>query len=170
MFGFLERLLEWYERAAAGTLDAPGEPLHPPVAYPSHEAGCLVVHADAPRASGSPWLGAAVLRQPGPGRVDVVGWLGLGDAWPTDVPSVRGLADQLHFIAKGSPPDNLARSSTTHLGMSTLKRLGCRAGTPKLPGSTLTTTGLARGCPRRPGNWRVAMARSMGETGLREPC
>jgi Prokaryotic E2 family A len=53
MFGFLERLLEWYERAAAGTLDAPGQPLHPPVAYASREAGCLVVHANAPTAAGS---------------------------------------------------------------------------------------------------------------------
>jgi hypothetical protein len=56
MFGFLERLLEWYERAAAGTLDAPGQPLHPPVAYALREAGCLVVHADAPTAAGSPTI------------------------------------------------------------------------------------------------------------------
>jgi hypothetical protein len=31
---------------------------------------------------------------------------------------------------KGSPLDYLARSSTTHLGVRTLERLGCRAGTP----------------------------------------
>jgi hypothetical protein len=35
-------------------------------------------------------------------------------------------------LAKGSPPDYLARSSTTHLGVRTLERLGCRAGNPKV--------------------------------------
>lgn len=105
MFGFVERLLQWYERAAAGTLDAPGQPLHPPVAYSSREVGCLVVHANAPRAAGSPWLGVAVLRQAGPDRVDVLGWLGLGDAWPVDVPSAQALADRLHPVAdrEGGP-------------------------------------------------------------------
>jgi hypothetical protein len=32
---------------------------------------------------------------------------------------------------KGSPHDYLARSSTAHLGVPTLERPGCRAGTPK---------------------------------------
>jgi hypothetical protein len=98
MFGFLERLMEWYERAAAGALDAPGQPLHPPVAYPSREAGCLVVHADAPRAAGSPRLGVAVLRQAEQARVDVIGWLELGDAWPVDAPAAQELADRLHPV------------------------------------------------------------------------
>jgi len=31
--GFLDRLLTWLERAALGTLDPDGQPLHPPVAY-----------------------------------------------------------------------------------------------------------------------------------------
>jgi integrative and conjugative element protein (TIGR02256 family) len=105
MFGFVERLLQWYQRAAAGTLDAPGQPLHPPVAYATAEAGCLVVHADAPRADGSSWLGAAVLRQAGPDRADVIGWLDLGDAWPVDVPAAQALADRLHPLGnrEGGP-------------------------------------------------------------------
>jgi len=59
MAGFVQRLVLWLERAAAGQLDGPGEPLHPPVAYPSGDAGLVVVHADAPAAEGDmPWLGA----------------------------------------------------------------------------------------------------------------
>jgi integrative and conjugative element protein (TIGR02256 family) len=46
MRGFIERLVLWLERAAAGTLDPDGQPLHPPVAYASAEAGVLVVRAD----------------------------------------------------------------------------------------------------------------------------
>src|SRR6266498_3130281 len=99
MFGLLGRLVEWYERAAAGTLDAPGQPLHPPVAYASREAGCLVVHADAPRAADTPWLGAVVLRQAGPDRADAVGWLGLEQAWPADIAAAQALAGRLHPVA-----------------------------------------------------------------------
>lgn len=33
MYGFIDRLTLWLERAAAGQLDAPDLPLHPPVAY-----------------------------------------------------------------------------------------------------------------------------------------
>ncbi len=83
MAGFIERLMLWLERAAAGELDAPGEPLHPPVAYPSGEAGLVVARADAPRAEGGvPWLGAAVLRRIGDRRADLVGWRGLDEPWP----------------------------------------------------------------------------------------
>ncbi len=75
MYGYLQRLVTWLERAAAGRLTEVGQPMHPPIAYP----GCddvVVVHANAPRASGThPWLGAALLKRVSPGRVDVVGWL-----------------------------------------------------------------------------------------------
>jgi hypothetical protein len=37
---------------------------------------------------------------------------------------------------KGSPRDYLPRSSRAHLGVSTLERLGCRAGTPNGGGKT----------------------------------
>jgi integrative and conjugative element protein (TIGR02256 family) len=83
MYGFLDRLIEWYERAATGTLDLPGEPLHPPVAYSAPSAGRVVVHANAPRAAGGdpprPWCGFAVLRPLGADRADVIGWLPLGE-------------------------------------------------------------------------------------------
>jgi integrative and conjugative element protein (TIGR02256 family) len=79
MMGLVTRLSTWYRRAAAGKLDAPGQPLHPPVAYASAWAGCLVIRADAPKPDGtqddSPWRGAAVLRPIGKHRVDLVKWL-----------------------------------------------------------------------------------------------
>ena len=46
MDSFIERLAAWVVRAAEGTLDPDGQPLHPPVAYPTAEAGVLVVHPD----------------------------------------------------------------------------------------------------------------------------
>ena len=102
MAGFIERLLLWLERAAAGELDAPGEPLHPPVAYPSGEAGLIVVRANAPRADGDqPWLGVALLRQNSTGRADLVGWRGLDEPWPytnEDACLAAGLGDGTHSM------------------------------------------------------------------------
>ena len=46
MRGFIGRLSKWIERAAAGTLDPDGQPLHPPVVYSKSEAGRLLVHPD----------------------------------------------------------------------------------------------------------------------------
>ncbi len=93
MAGFVERLMLWLERAAVAELDAPGEPLHPPVAYPSDDAGLVVVRADAPRApTDRPWLGVALLRRVGDDRVDLVGWQGLSDAWPATAEEARSAA------------------------------------------------------------------------------
>jgi integrative and conjugative element protein (TIGR02256 family) len=46
MFGLMERLVSWLERAALGELDPDDQPLHPPVAYTSGENGVIVVRAD----------------------------------------------------------------------------------------------------------------------------
>src|SRR5258708_1300117 len=77
MFGLLDRLLLWIERAAAGALDPAGEPLHPPVAYQSMHAGVVVVREDAPPIQDAAWVGFAVLRQVSDTRVDLVRWLSL---------------------------------------------------------------------------------------------
>jgi len=57
MFGLIDRLTLWLERAALGELDPDELPLHPPVAYASAEAGVIVVRADlgalAPAAAGT---------------------------------------------------------------------------------------------------------------------
>ena len=86
MRGLIARLSLWLTRAAAGTLDPDGQPLHPPVAYPDDDAGHLVVHADlgtlTPWAAPSPTTTATVYAwcvQEGD-RVDVVDWLSYGDS------------------------------------------------------------------------------------------
>lgn len=77
IMGLVTRLSTWYRRAATGTLDAPGQPVHPPVAYSSARVGCLVIHANAPELhQGRPWRGAAVLRAAGEHRVDLIDWIG----------------------------------------------------------------------------------------------
>jgi Histidine kinase-, DNA gyrase B-, and HSP90-like ATPase/Prokaryotic E2 family A len=49
MMGVAIRLSAWFRRAAVGHLDAPGQPLDPPIAYTSSWAGCIVIHQNAPR-------------------------------------------------------------------------------------------------------------------------
>jgi integrative and conjugative element protein (TIGR02256 family) len=96
MYGFLDRLIEWYARAATGTLDLPGEPLHPPVAYSAPASGRVVVHANAPQAAGAdPWRGFAVLRSLGRDRADVVGWLPLDKVAPQGRTTEPALAARL---------------------------------------------------------------------------
>jgi predicted acylesterase/phospholipase RssA len=74
MHGFLERLFEWCKRAASGTLDPEGAPLHAPVAYTSRGAPMVIPRANAPTVTGAPWLGSAVLEHPSDWRYDIVGW------------------------------------------------------------------------------------------------
>lgn len=101
MFGFIERLTLWLERASLGELDPDDQPLHPPVAYVSAGGGFVVVHADigllapaalqpgrllAPAASPSGdstdrfRLVVGVAEGTPTGRVDVVEWISV-DEW-----------------------------------------------------------------------------------------
>ncbi|KQS54531.1 hypothetical protein ASG36_20750 [Geodermatophilus sp. Leaf369] len=84
MNGLLERLLTWLERAEAGSLQAEGVPLHPPVAYTYHSVGSLVVRADLgdlvpwcePVTPGPRLLTALCTTQRGnSARLDVVDWM-----------------------------------------------------------------------------------------------
>lgn len=79
MYGFVERLFFWMERAAAGTLDPAGAPLHPPVAYTTSGTPLVIARADAPWVGEQPWLGAATLTQGDPFRHDITGWLPMFD-------------------------------------------------------------------------------------------
>jgi len=79
MFGLLDRLLLWVERAAAGALDPAGEPLHPPVAYQSVHSGVVVIRADTPPIQDAVWVGFAVLQQVSDARVDLIWWLSLAE-------------------------------------------------------------------------------------------
>nr|WP_143546940.1 ThiF family adenylyltransferase [Rhodococcus sp. 06-418-1B] len=46
MRGLISRLTLWLQRAAEGTLDPEGQPLHPPVAYTGSGAGLIIVNPD----------------------------------------------------------------------------------------------------------------------------
>jgi integrative and conjugative element protein (TIGR02256 family) len=74
MDGFIERLSMWVARAAEGTLDPDGQPLHPPVAYPTTGAGVVVVHPDI--SDRAPWAaGKASSAARGEAQVaSVVAW------------------------------------------------------------------------------------------------
>jgi len=87
MRGLIERLLLWLERAAAGTLDTDGVPVHPPVAYGSKDSGRLVVRADLGNLvpwnsspSGGPTALVALCTQDGE-RLDVVDWMSATEYW-----------------------------------------------------------------------------------------
>ncbi|MFI1035524.1 ThiF family adenylyltransferase [Streptomyces sp. NPDC020951] len=93
MYGFITRLLDWFKAAAAGELDAPGEPLHPPHAVGDYADGLLVVRRNAPVAEDDkPWLGAALLHHVNADRSDVVGWLPFGQPWPDTLTEARAAA------------------------------------------------------------------------------
>jgi len=76
IYGYLDRLIDWLDRASAGVLDDRGQPIHPPVAYPSSDSS-IVVRADAPRARGEHWLGIALLRQRTTTRWELTEWVPL---------------------------------------------------------------------------------------------
>jgi integrative and conjugative element protein (TIGR02256 family) len=83
MRGLIDRLILWLRRAAAGELDPEGQPLHPPVAYPTWGAGVAVVRPDLPAAVATPDTGTSgaarfmvgVGRQGRLDRTDVIEWI-----------------------------------------------------------------------------------------------
>jgi integrative and conjugative element protein (TIGR02256 family) len=78
MFGFLERLADWFVRAADGTLEEAGQPLHPPLTYPSYKAGTVVIPVDFPDVQpGAKWTGMAVFSLAADDRAEIVAWLPL---------------------------------------------------------------------------------------------
>lgn len=75
MFGLVERLLSWLERAAVNQLDETGEPLHPPVTYVTNWSTPVVVpRIDTPDVGDEPWMGLVSLDYATDQRVDIVGW------------------------------------------------------------------------------------------------
>ncbi|MBL7487464.1 ThiF family adenylyltransferase [Frankia sp. AgB1.9] len=92
MYGYLQRLFTWLERAAKGEVTEVGQPLHPPVAYSMCEdVVVLRKDIDGQRSTG-PWLGVVVLRRVNPARVDVVGWVPGDQALPRGEAGARNLA------------------------------------------------------------------------------
>jgi predicted acylesterase/phospholipase RssA len=82
MYGFLDRLWIWLQRAAMGTLDAVGGPAHPPVVMPSGDGPLVVVRADTPIVRDEPWIGWAQMERVHARRVDITGWISIDDEIP----------------------------------------------------------------------------------------
>jgi len=78
MFGYISRLDVWLDHAAAAELNPSGEPLHPPVAYPSSGPIRIVIpRSDAPQIRTDNWIGFAELASVSDTRADIVGWVPL---------------------------------------------------------------------------------------------
>lgn len=76
MYGFMERVDEWFAAAGAGMLDPDDAPLHPPIAY-AEVSTRVVVRADAPDTGGAVWIGRADLEPVNADRRDLVGWVSM---------------------------------------------------------------------------------------------
>lgn len=73
MFGFLDRVELWLQKAALGELDPADAPLHPPVAYQSGDR-LVVPRQNTPEVGDGPWYGFARLDVVSDERADIVGW------------------------------------------------------------------------------------------------
>ena len=117
LFGFIQRLCDWLEKAAADQLDPDGQPLHPPAVYANYAKGKLVVpRVDTPSFEGPYWVGVAELRDK-PHCVEIVAWhsaenypaqgrLALavlfGKEWPWEYPT-KGAEVFAEFEKQGIP-------------------------------------------------------------------
>jgi hypothetical protein len=64
MFGYMDRLHLWFQKAALGELDPPNEPLHPPVAYVRNPTvPTIVANTNAVEFDGHYWLGACAIEK-----------------------------------------------------------------------------------------------------------
>lgn len=75
MYGFIERLKLWLEKAALNKLDPEGAPLHPPVAYTTiGETSSVVIKENTPEFEGDYWQGFAHIDKVNDKRFDVFSW------------------------------------------------------------------------------------------------
>jgi predicted acylesterase/phospholipase RssA len=79
IYGLLERLGFWLERATVGDLDPEGAPLHPPVAYVTPGAPLVIPRVNTPPVVAAPWLGWVVACPAGGSRYDLVEWVAARD-------------------------------------------------------------------------------------------
>jgi hypothetical protein len=99
MFGFIQRLDLWLRKGALNELDAVGEPLHPPVAYPSVDPVRMVIpHINAPPVGDGGWYGTAHLKIVTDHRVDICGWSPLlAEETPRHVAAAILLSEPMPF-------------------------------------------------------------------------
>lgn len=96
IYGFVDRLRDWLEKAAVGELDPIGAPLHPPVAYVVGNTPMVVTRANTPPVTTTPWLGFAQFEEITDRRVDITAWHELESTAENLAPAVL-LAEPLPF-------------------------------------------------------------------------
>lgn len=98
MYGFMQRLEDWYRAGARNELDAEGAPLHPPVTYRAKDTPLIVPRADTPPIDEERGrlLGLAVLEQVRDKRIDITGWALLADP-------PKGLSAPVILLEKSLP-------------------------------------------------------------------
>lgn len=74
MYGYVDRLWRWLERAALDQLDPVGGALHPPTTSGAGNSIQVVVGVDTPAFTGSAWTGLGRLRLIDDRRIDILGW------------------------------------------------------------------------------------------------
>ena len=75
MFGFIQRLYEWFCKGALGELDPSGEPLHPPVAYRSLESAKIIIRQNTPKVPEGGWFGVSRLCEMSRDVVEMNEWI-----------------------------------------------------------------------------------------------
>ncbi len=81
MHGFLERLVEWLERAAQDTLAPIAAAVHPPVVLESEGLPTVVPRVNTPIPDNEPWLGFAAIERHADHLVKLTRWIPLAGEW-----------------------------------------------------------------------------------------
>ena len=81
MHGFMERLVEWLERAAQDTLAPMAAPVHPPVVLESKDLPTVVPTVNTPIPEDEPWLGFVAVEKPADRMVKLSQWIPLAGEW-----------------------------------------------------------------------------------------
>lgn len=102
LYGFIDRLLLWLEKAAINDMDPYDGPLEPPHHSTDFSQLPFVVREDTPFNAGEGWFGLAELEK-FDNRVEIVGWNDLTTEWPKIPAMVIALKDAIpiEFPTKG---------------------------------------------------------------------
>ncbi len=92
MYGFVQRLNEWFRAAAINQLDPDDAPLHPPVVYATSDVQ-VISRADAPKSAENAnyWVGTAHMTKVSGERLDLANWSEI-DETPKEIPENVALA------------------------------------------------------------------------------
>lgn len=124
MYGFMDRLWLWLQRAAAGELDPADAPLHPPAVLAIFGTPIIVRH-DTPVITDEPWVGFAQLDVRSDNRIDLIAWYDL--QWPHWMDTASAVAvllpEPFRWEYPATVPALLVALAKQGLGPDLLRRL-----------------------------------------------